>query len=200
MAFLLQCGEKSCQDRRPRRRPKKGAPHSQSAGVLGYTTGGRGGTNSPWHGFTQGPLPPPEVCIKDPTPLLLLLLAGCTPGGPRRETLAIAWLDLGPRGFQGSWEGAGSPSHPPTLAPSPRRTRTAVEGVDPGEARQAPVAKRLHAGDSARQRLLGQMGNPTLIAQQRREGAGGRGAGRGGQTRRPKLQSSGWRKARQGNR
>lgn len=85
-------------------------------------------------------------------------------------------------------------------AQRPKGTRTAVEGVDPREARQAPVAKRLHARGSARQRLLGQMGNPTLIAQQRREGAGRRGAGRGGQTRGSKLRSSGWRRESQGNR
>lgn len=90
--------------------------------------------------------------------------------------------------------------HPPSPAQEPMGTRTAVEGVDPRQARQAPVAKRLHARSSARQSLLGQMGNPTLIAQQRREGAGGRGAGRGGQTRRSKLQSSGWWRESQGNR
>lgn len=73
--------------------------------------------------------------------------------------------------------------HPLSPAQGPIGTRTAVEGVDPGEARQAPVAKRLHARGSAQQRLLAQMGNPTLIAQQRREGAGRRGAGRSGQTR-----------------
>lgn len=89
---------------------------------------------------------------------------------------------------------------PPSPAQRPMGTRTAVEGVDPREARQAPVAKRLHAGGSVRQRLLGQMGNPTLIAQQRREGAGGRGAGRGGQTRWSKLWSLGWRRESQGNR
>lgn len=199
MAFLLQCGEKSCQDRRPRKRPKKGAPHSQSAGVLGYTTGGRGGTIPPG----TGPLKAPYHHLKS---------ALRTPHRCRSSSWLAAHLEdragkpsplpgrtWDPEGFRilGGCRVSLPPTHP---TPLPRRTRTAVEGVDPGEARQAPVAKRLHAGDSARQRLLGQMGNPTLIAQQRREGAGGRGAGRGGQTQRPKLQSSGWRKARQGNR
>lgn len=90
--------------------------------------------------------------------------------------------------------------HPLSPTQGPMGTRTAVEGVDPREARQAPVAKRLHARGSARQRFLGQMGNRTLIAQQRRKGAGRRGAGRGGQTRRSKLRSSGWRRESQGNR
>lgn len=199
MAFLLQRGEKSCQDRRPRRRPKKGAPHSQSAGVLGYTTGGRGGTIPPGTGSLKVPYHHLKSALRTPHRCCSSSwLAAHLEDRAGKPSPLLGWT-WDPR-FQGSWEGAGSPSHPPTLAPSPRRTRTAVEGVDPGEARQAPVAKRLHAGDSARQRLLGQMGNPTLIAQQRREGAGGRGAGRGDQTRRPKLQSSGWRKARQGNR
>lgn len=63
------------------------------------------------------------------------------------------------------------------------------------------MAERLHARGSARRRRqrLRQIGNPTLIAQQRREGAGGgragrRGAGRGGQPGRPKLRSAPWRR------
>lgn len=66
------------------------------------------------------------------------------------------------------------------------------------------MAQRLHARGSARRRRrrLRQIGNPTLIAQQRREGAGGGregrpGAVRGSQPRRPKLPSAGWRLGKQ---
>lgn len=92
-----------------------------------------------------------------------------------------------PGGRRGSTRGSGTRSRP--TSPARAHTRTAVEGVDPGEARQAPMAQRLHARGSARlrRRRLRQIGNPTLIAQQRREGAGGG-------PRRPKLPSAGWRR------
>lgn len=92
-----------------------------------------------------------------------------------------------PGGRRGSTRGSGTRSRP--ASPARAHTRTAVEGVDPREARQAPMAQRLHARGSARlrRRRLRQIGNPTLIAQQRREGAGGG-------PRRPKLPSAGWRR------
>lgn len=82
--------------------------------MLGYTTGGRGDTIPPSPGLSS-PLPP-KICSEDSIPLLLL--AGCTPGGPWPLTLAGAWVHLGPGGQQGSSEGAGCPSYTP--CPPPR--------------------------------------------------------------------------------
>lgn len=195
MAFLLRRVQK-------RREHPTRALLAEGWGVLSYTTGGKGVTQLSWSCRATGPPParsppwgphlrpisgrPPRLSPYLPAPWHL---AG---GAPQKSPAGRA---PGPSGSQGPFP----PGHP-----RPERTRTAVEGVDPGETRQAPVAERLHArGSARRRRRLRQIGNPTLIAQQRREGAGGgragrRGAGRGGQPRRPKLPGAGRRRGEAG--
>lgn len=147
--------------------------------------------SSPLWGPPVLPIARPHAAPRPPSPL------GTPPTVPAARALRASPACRA--GAVGAPPGRGTRPRP---ASRPARTRTAVQGVDPGEARQAPVAQRLHArgsGRRRRRRRLRQLGNPSLIAQQRREGARGgrqgrRGAGRGGQPGRPELPRAGWRR------
>lgn len=85
--------------------------------------------------------------------------AGCSgrgERGPRQHHLPPARLGLRiagaapvPSATQRRPTGRGGTRRPEPSRPPPPRARTAVEGVDPGEPRQAAVAQRLHARRSA---------------------------------------------------
>lgn len=103
-------------------------------------------------------------------------LGWAQPRSPRHRIPGTASLPSATQRYTTGKEGTHRPG--PPRPPQPR-ARTAVEGVDPGEPRQAAVAQRLHAREGY---ASSQPRQPARISQQRRRaraGGGGRRPRRG---------------------